>query len=119
MKEDYESVEWYEEEPDTDELLDPYDGYEDQTYIRIKSPDTIVWYEGWSSLCWKALYNKPEYKGLSKTKALDKFLSERVPVIVRESGCEIINSGYEWYESTWKEEAEDGFVTFVKMKIKE
>lgn len=104
------------EDPDYDELLDPYDGYNDQTYIQNIGTDIIIYYEGWSSLCWDALYQKPEYKGLSKEEALEKFLNERVPIIVREVGCIIIDSGYEWYES-WKEDVDDGYVTFVKMKI--
>jgi len=104
------------EPPEDDWLLDPYDGYEFQTYIRNLG-DSFIYYEGWSKLCWSALYKKKEYRGLSKIKALDKFLKIRVPIIAEESNCDIIDSGYNWVE-TWDNDIDSGYIMWIKMRKK-
>lgn len=89
------------EEPDNYLLLDPYadEGYEYQTYIQNNLENNeIIFYEGWSKLCWKALYKRKSYKGLSKTEALDKFIAERVPIIARECNLIIKDVSYYWSE---------------------
>jgi hypothetical protein len=53
---------------------------EDLTMV-INLGDTVVYYEKYATSCWEALFQKPEYKGLTKKEALDKFMSERFPII--------------------------------------
>jgi hypothetical protein len=106
------------EEPDTDDLLDPYDGYDDETYIQQLENGEFMYYEGWSKLCWKGLYRQPKYKGMSKKEALDQFLSVRFPIIARETNTVILDSGYDWYES-WRDDVDDGYIMWVKLKRKE
>lgn len=110
--------EYNNEEPDTDDLLDPHDGYNHQTYIEQLENGEFKYWEGWSIYCWKAIYNKPEYKGMSKSKVLDQFLSVRFPVIARETKTEILDSGYDWTES-WRDDVDDGYIMWVRLKRKD
>ena len=106
------------EEPDTDDLLDPYDGYESQTYIQQLDNGEFQFWEGWSKLCWKAIYNKPEYKGMLKEKVLDQFLAVRFPIIASETNTIILETGYEWTES-WRDDVDDGYIMWVRLKRKD
>ena len=94
------------EEPDYDMLLDDWDGYDDQVYIQNKGKSIVFW-EGWVSSCWEAAFQKPQYKGLKKSKVIDKIIEERFPRIAEKCGMEIIDSGYI---------DGDGYIMYIEMK---
>jgi len=102
--------------PDTDDLLDPEDGYYKQTFVQNLGDGEIMCWEGWSDYCWDGIYGQERYKGLSKEEVLEQFLSIRFPIIAKECDLTIIKSGYDWYES-WRDGVDDGYITFVRMKI--
>jgi hypothetical protein len=69
---DVDELEFHIDEPNYDELLDPWDGYEYQTFIQyVPDENKIIYFEGWSKECWKSLYAKPEYKGIKKEAAMN------------------------------------------------
>jgi len=103
-------------EPDEYYLLDPHDGYEKQTYIQNLGNGVFKFWEGWSKYCWRAIYHQKQYKGRSKEKVLDMFLSQRFPIIAKECNCTILDSGYYWGE-LYDDEIKDDYITYVKMKI--
>ena len=83
------------DEPDHDELLDTWDGYEDQVYIQnnLKNNEIIYW-EGWVDSCWESLYEKPEYKKLDKKDAIKKVINDRFPRIAEEFEMKIKSFNY-------------------------
>ena len=82
-------------DPNYIKLIDDWDGYDDQVYIQnnIQNNEIIFW-EGWVNSCWEALYLKYEYKGLSKTEAIEKFIKERFTKITEEFNLSIIKYDY-------------------------
>lgn len=81
--------------PDFEELLDPWDGYDNLTYIQnnLKNNEIIYW-EGFIESCWEGVYAKPEYKGLSKEQAIEKIITERFPMIAGKFGMKVVNYDY-------------------------
>lgn len=108
----------FEDEVDLDSLLDTYDGYPDQTYVQYNPNDnTIIYWEGWVKECWKALYNKSGYKGLSKEKAADKVVKERIiPSVESEFDIKCIEYENFWHETSDYEIA-DGYITKIIFKL--
>jgi len=102
--------------PNYDDLLDPWDGYEYQTYIQNDLENNqIVYWEGWSKQCWDSLYAKPEYHGLSKPKAIVKSITERFPKIAADLGLHV--GGYDYFfHDIWTEGVEDGYIMKVILK---
>ena len=102
------------DEPEYDGLLDRWDGYQWQTYIQndLKNNQIIYW-EGWVQECWDAVYNKPDYKNLSKIDIINKIAKERFPLIAKDLGMKIIDYEYFWYESIYDEGVEDGYIMKV------
>ena len=98
------------EEPEYDSLLDTWDGYKWQTYIQndLKNNKIIYW-EGWVKECWDAVYNKPNYKGLSKTDVISKIVKERFPLIAKDLNMKIIDFDY-WYEESWTDGVDNGYI---------
>lgn len=83
------------DEPDFDELLDTWDGYEDQVYIQNNlNNNEIMFWEGWVDSCWEALYDKPEYKKLNKKEAIEKVIKDRFPRIAEEFEMKIKSFNY-------------------------
>ena len=106
------------EEPDNEMLLDAYDGYEYHTYIQNNLENNeIIYWEGWSSICWKELYNKPEFKGLSKTKAIEKVITTRFPRIAQEFDMIISDSEY-FFQELYDDYIPDGYIMKIIMKKK-
>lgn len=96
------------DEPDYDMLLDDWDGYDDQVYIQNKlENDTIIFYEGWVDSCWSAVYNKPQYKGMSKKQVIKDIITNRFPRISEEFNMSIDDYGYI---------NDDGYIMYVVMK---
>lgn len=84
------------ENPDYDMLVDDWDGYDDQTYIKNELINNkIIYYEGFVKNCWIALYKNPEYKGLSKREAIEKLINDRFTKIAKEFN--MIVSYYDYY----------------------
>lgn len=113
---DEEFIEEIQDDPDTDMLLDPHDGYDKQTYIQYNNGEITYW-EGWSSYCWVSLYDKPEYKGLSKEKAIEKVISERLIPSMEELGLVYLDSDY-YMEQSWSDDIEDGYIMKIIFEIK-
>jgi hypothetical protein len=82
-------------EPNYKDLIDDWDGYDDQVYIQndLKNNKFIFW-EGWVSSCWEALYQKDEYDGLNKVECIEKIIKERFPRIGYEFGFNIESYDY-------------------------
>lgn len=113
---DEEFLEEHEDEPDTDMLLDPHEGYDKQTYIQYKEKRIIYW-EGWSNYCWKSLYDKKEYDGLSKREAMKKFIEERFVPSMEALGLKFVSSDY-WFEQSWSDGVADGYIMKVIFELK-
>jgi len=79
--------------PDYNDLIDDWDGYDDQTYIQNNGNEFIYW-EGWVRACWQAAYKKPEYKDLGKDLIIEKIIKERFPRIAEEVNYKINNYDY-------------------------
>lgn len=104
------------EVPEMDLLIDDWDGYEWQTYIQNDLENNqIIYYEGWVSACWEGLYSKDEYKGLSKTEAIEKMMKERVPIIAEKLNLEIISHNY-WTQKSWTEGVKNAYITKIIFK---
>lgn len=61
-------------------LTDTWDGYDDLVFVKNRNSH-IDYYEGFVQSCWDALYQKEEYKNLSKDDAVEKLVSERMSLI--------------------------------------
>ena len=109
LKKVKDNPEYNTEEPDYDMLLDDWDGYDDQVYIQNKG-DSIVFWEGWVDSCWKAAFQKEQYKGLKKSEVINKIIEERFPRIAEEFDMEIIDYGYI---------DNDGYIMYIEMKLKD
>lgn len=112
---DYDNV----DDPEYDWLLDPYEGYENQTYIQYNHDDGIITYwEGWSKLCWDALFNKKLYSGLSKDDAMESVVKNRIiPSIENEfKNLKFIEYKNFWHE-TWDVDIENGWITKIDFKL--
>ncbi len=112
---DEEFIEEIQDDPDTDMLLDPHDGYDKQTYIQYSNGEITYW-EGWSSYCWESLYDKPEYKGLSKEAAIEKVISERLIPSMEELGLKYLDSDY-YMEQSWSEGVDDGYIMKIIFEL--
>jgi hypothetical protein len=96
------------EDPDYDMLLDDWDGYDDQVYIQnILDNNTIVFYEGWVDSCWSAVYNTPQYKGMSESEVIESIVTNRFPRIGEEFNMVIKDYGY-FYDG--------GYIMYVVFK---
>ncbi len=83
------------DEPNLFKLIDDWDGYDDQVYIQNNLSDNeFIFWEGWVDECWKGLYLKPEYKGLTKTDSIEKVIRDRFPRIGQEFGFKIKEFDY-------------------------
>lgn len=103
------------EEPEYDWLMDPNGGYPQQTYVQNNLANgQIIYWEGWSSYCWRALYKKKEYHGLSKEDALKKIFATRSPRIAQEFNMKIDDADFFWHESM-DEDSEDGYIMKITM----
>lgn len=89
------------DEPDVPDLVDDWDGYDDQTYIQNISDTEFVYWEGWVKSCWVGAYKKPEYKGLSKTEVIENIINVRFPRIAEEFGYVIDDSEYFKYRGKY------------------
>ena len=58
------------------------------------SDNEFIFWEGWVDECWKGLYLKPEYKGLTKTDSIEKVIRDRFPRIGQEFGFKIKEYDY-------------------------
>ncbi len=73
----------------------PSDFTQERDFIVIKKKGNILhYYEKWLESCWQALYKKPQYKGLSRTQAIDLYMRERFGEIARLSGYRILRHSY-------------------------
>jgi len=96
------------EKPEYDMLVDDWDGYDDQVYIQnILDNNTIVFYEGWVDSCWSAVYNKPQYKGMSESEVIESIVTNRFPRIGEEFNMKIKDYGY-FYD--------DGYIMYVVLE---
>jgi len=96
------------DKPDYDMLLDDWDGYDDQVYIQNKlDNNTIIFYEGWVDSCWSAVYNKPQYKGMSKKQVIKDIITNRFPRIGEEFNMTIKDYGYI---------NDDGYIMYVVLE---
>ncbi len=70
----------------------------------------IEFIEYWAYSCWEGLYEKPEYKGMSKKKAIDKFIKERFYKISEKVNMKILDftfiPKYIKNEEDWEEDVE-------------
>ena len=90
------------EEPNYSKLVDDWDGYDDQVYIQNNLDENeIIYWEGWVDECWKSLFQKPDYKGLSKTECIKKVITHRFPRIAEEFGFKIKDFHYFDYEGEY------------------
>ena len=81
---------------DIKKLTDTWDGYDDLVFVK-KQGDIITFYEGFVPECWKALYMKDEYKGLSKSEAVEKMVNERFRKIANDLNIEILDYIFNGY----------------------
>lgn len=87
------------EKPNYFMLIDDWNGYQDQVYIQNNLIENeFIFWEGWVDECWKALYLKPEYKGLNKIESINKIIKERFPRIGEEFGYKIKDFSYFKYK---------------------
>lgn len=100
-----------EESPEYDWLMDPHDGYPKQTYIQ-SNDDEIIYWEGWSSYCWDAAYQKAEYKNLSKEEIIESIIKNRFTKIGDEFDFKIKDWDYFWYDSE-DDDSESGYIMKV------
>jgi hypothetical protein len=114
---DEDDLEFHLEEPNYNDLLDPWDGYEYQTFIQyIPDENKIIYFEGWSKECWKSLYAKPEYKGIIKEKAIEKIVKERLTPALESIGLTFDVLEYWWQESDM-DGVDDGYIMKVSYII--
>jgi hypothetical protein len=70
----------------------------------------IEFIEYWAHSCWEGLYTKTEYKGLTKKKAIDKFILERFSKIAEKSNMKILDfsfiPNYIKNDEDWEEDVE-------------
>lgn len=105
------------EEPEFDLLLDPYDGYESQSYIQYINDNELCFWEGWSDLCWNGAYSKDMYKSMTKEEILEHIKNVRFPFIARELNMDIISFQY-WMEESWTEGVDSGYIMKICLKRK-
>ena len=90
------------EEPNYSKLVDDWDGYDDQVYIQNNLDENeVIYWEGWVDECWKSLFQKPDYKGLSKTECIKKVITQRFPRIAEEFGFKMEHFDYFDYEGEY------------------
>jgi hypothetical protein len=105
------------DEPNYNELLDPWDGYEYQTFIQyVPDENKIIYFEGWSKECWKSLYAKPEYKGIGKETAIEKVVKERLTPALESLKLKFDDLEYWWQESDI-DGVDDGYIMKVSYTI--
>jgi hypothetical protein len=114
---DIDELEFHTEEPNYDDLLDPWNGYEYQTFIQyIPDENKMIYFEGWSKECWKSLYAKPEYKGIKKEKAIEKVVKERLTPALESLGLKFDELEYWWQESN-VDDVDNGYIMKVSYII--
>jgi hypothetical protein len=114
---DTEYKEYCSGEPEMDSLLDPWDGYDNQTYIQYVNDDTIIFWEGWSSLCWEGAYTKDIYKDKTKEEILNHIKSIRFPYVAKELNMKIVSFDY-WFEESWTDGVDDGYIMKITLTKK-
>lgn len=67
---------------------------DDLVIVKKLSDSEIVYYEGFVESCWKGLFDKPEYKGLSRQSAVIKMIEDRFSDIAVKNGLEIKDWDY-------------------------
>lgn len=116
-KGDENELEFHIDEPEYNYLLDPWDGYDKQTFIQyIPEENKIIYFEGWSKECWKSLYAKPEYKKLSKEDSIEKLVNERLTPALESLGLKFDDLEYWWQESD-TDGVDDGYIMKVSYII--
>ena len=88
-----------EDEPEIYDLLDPHMGYDYQTYIQndIKN-NRFIYYEGFSSYCWKAFMKQKQYRQMSKEEIIKSFVENRGNKLGSDFGYELIDWSYDFYD---------------------
>jgi hypothetical protein len=105
------------EVPEFDSLLDPsMEGYNKQTYIQYIDDNTLIFWEGWSNLCWEATYDKPIYDGKSKEDVLNHIKTIRFPEIAKELNMKISSFEY-WLSESWTEGVDDGYIMKITLTM--
>ena len=79
----------------------------DFTMVKKKGNETI-YYEQWNPECFEALFQKPEYKGLTEGQAVEKFIKTRFPKTAKEAGYK--QTGWT-YGSYWIDPEESPVLT--------
>jgi hypothetical protein len=95
--------------PNDDEVhksLENFDG----TFV-IKKNDIIEFREYWVESCWEGLYEKEEYKGLSKYDAMVKFVNERFKKV-----CDELNLKFLAWEFEEVDDWEDWDILKIYLK---
>jgi hypothetical protein len=76
---------------------DDEEAYEDdlldaawQTIVFNKA-QYVDFYELFTDDCWEGMFDKPEYKGLSKSQGITKLMKDRFPVIAKSVGMPTIS----------------------------
>ena len=75
--------------PTREELLEA----EDLVIVR-KEGEKYTYSEQWIENCWKALFAKPEYKGMKRADAIEKFVDERFQAIADKQNLKIDDWSY-------------------------
>lgn len=90
------------ENPSYHKLVDDWNGYDDQVYIQNElSNNKFIYWEGWVKECWKAAYNKIEYKGLTKEEVINSIINKRFPRIGEEFDYNIDSFEYFKYNGKY------------------
>ena len=61
---------------------------DDWTIVR-NFGNKIIYYEFWGKPCWDALFQKEEYRGLTRKEAIDKFIIDRFTPMVNSIGYNV------------------------------
>lgn len=94
-----EDSEYNEEEPEYDGLLDPHMGYEYQTYIQNDLRNgRFIYYEGFSSYCWKSFMKQKQYQGMGKEDIIQSFVINRGSKLGEEFNFNLVNYSFDVYD---------------------
>ena len=102
------------EEPIYSELLDPYDGYEYQTYIQNKlNEQEIVLWEGFSEYCWEAFEDK--YPNKKRHDIIEEFITTRGKYLGDEFGMMMSDYDYFYEEDIY---GDSDYIMWIEFKKK-
>jgi len=87
------------DEPEYYDLLDPDMGYDYQTYIQNDLVNNrFIFYEGFSSYCWKSFMKQKQYEGMNKSEIIESFINNRGINLGKDYGFELEDYSYEKYD---------------------